>query len=97
MKFLEIINTKKITLIAIFSFVFIALNLIDGERGLVSYYEKQKTIEQLTKKKVILIYQLNSIEKKNDLLTGIVDTDYLEILYREKFIVGKESEKIYIK
>jgi len=97
MKFLEIINKKKSTLVAIFSFVFIALNLIDGERGLVSYYEKQKMIEQLTKKKAILISQLNSIEKKNDLLTGIVDTDYLEILYREKFIVGKESEKIYIK
>ena len=40
MKFLEIINKKKLTLIAIFSFVFIALNLIDGERGLISYYEK---------------------------------------------------------
>ena len=97
MKFLEIINKKKITLVAIFSFVFIALNLIDGERGLISYYEKLKIIDQLTKKKAILISQLNLIEKQNDLLTGIVDTDYLEILYREKFTVGKKSEKVYIK
>jgi len=97
MKFLEIINKKKITLVAIFSFVFIALNLIDGERGLISYYEKLKIIDQLTKQKTILISQLNLIEKQNDLLTGIVDTDYLEILYREKFTVGKKSEKVYIK
>ncbi len=97
MKFLKIINKKKLTLIAIFSFIYIALNLIDGERGLISYHEKSKIIEELTEKKATLISQLNLMEKQNDLLTGIVDTDYLEILYREKFIVGKKNEKIFIK
>ena len=35
-------------------------------------------------------------EKKNNLLTDIIDLDYLEILYREKFMLGKRptiSEK----
>ena len=31
----------------------------------------------------------------NMLLTGIIDTDYLEILYRKKFMVGKPNEHIY--
>jgi len=73
------------------------LNLFDGERGLISYYEKQKTIEQLSQEKKLLISQLDLIEKENSLLTNVVDADYLEILYREKFMVGKSNEKIFVK
>ena len=73
------------------------LNLLDGERGLISYYEKQQVIEKLFQKKKSLLLQLNSIEKKNSLLTDIIDTDYLETLYRKKFMVGKINEKIYLK
>ena len=72
------------------------LNLFDGERGLISYYEKQKRIEQLFQQKELLVLQLDSVEKKNSLLIDIIDTDYLETLYREKFMVGKINEKIYI-
>ena len=72
------------------------LNLFDGERGLISYYEKQKRIEQLFQQKELLVLQLDSVEKKNSLLTDIIDTDYLETLYREKFMFGKINEKIYI-
>ena len=72
------------------------LNFFDGERGLISYYEIQKRIEQLFQEKESLVLQLDSVEKKNSLLTDIIDTDYLETLYREKFMVGKINEKIYI-
>ena len=44
MKFLEIINKKKLTLISIFLFLYVILNLLDGERGLISYYEKKKKL-----------------------------------------------------
>ena len=96
MRFVEIINKKKFTLISIFMILYVTLNLLDGERGLISYYEKQKTIEQLLQDKKSLAQQLDSIEKKNSLLTEIIDTDYLETLYRKKFMVGKVNEKIYI-
>ena len=95
MRFVEIINKRKFTLISIFLFLYVVLNLLDGERGLISYYEKQKIIEQLFQEKKSLALQLDSVEKKNMLLTGIIDTDYLEILYRKKFMVGKSSEYIY--
>ena len=95
MGFLEIINEKKFTLISILLFSYVMLNLLDGERGLISYYKKQQEIENLIGKKESLISELNLIEKKNSLLTDVVDLDYLEILYREKFMVGKKSEKIY--
>ena len=96
MKFIEIIKKKQITLISIFLFLYVILNLFDGERGLISYFEKQKKIELLRYEKQTLVAQLDLVEKKNSLLTDIVDADYLEILYREKFMVGKKNEKIYI-
>jgi len=97
MKFIKIINHKKITLISIFLFLYVMLNLLDGERGLISYYEKQKVKKQLVQEKKSLVTHLNFVEKKNSLLTDIIDVDYLETLYRKKFMVGKVKEKIYVK
>ena len=97
MRFLEKINKKKFTFISIFLFSYVMLNLLDGERGLLSYYEKQKVIKQFSQEKKTLKRQLNLIEKRNSLLTDIIDIDYLETLYRTKFMVGKKNEKIYLK
>ena len=96
MKFVQIINRKKFILISIFLFFYVMLNLLDGERGLISYYEKQKIKTQLIQEKKSLVAQLTFVEKKNSLLTDTIDLDYLEILYRKKFMIGKSSEKIYI-
>ena len=97
MKFVEVIKNKKFSLLGVFLFLYVILNLLDGERGLISYFEKQKKIDLLLKEKGLLTSKLVLIEKENSLLTDIIDTDYLEILYRKKFMVGKGSEKIYIK
>ena len=95
MRFVEIINQKKFVFISIFLFLYVLLNLLDGERGLISYYDKQSIKEQLLKKKKSLTTQLALIEKKNMLLTDKIDLDYLETLYRQKFMFGKSNEYIY--
>ncbi len=95
MRFLQILNYKKFTLISIILFFYILFNLIDGERGLISYFEKQRVKEQLLQKKQKLTHELRKIENKNTLLTEKIDLDYLEILYRNKFLFGKPEEKIY--
>ena len=95
MRFVQINNQKKFILITLFLFLYVLLNLLDGERGLISYYEKQKIKEQLIEEKKALSIELAMIEKKNMLLTGKVDLDYLETLYRQKFMVGKPNEHIY--
>ena len=95
MKFVEIINQKKFTLISIFLFLYVIFNLLDGERGLISYYEKQKMKEQLIEEKKALSIKLAKVEKKNMLLADKIDLDYLEMLYREKFMLGKPNEYIY--
>ena len=95
MRFVQIINQKKFTLIAVFLFLYVLINLLDGQRGLISYYEKQKVKEQLINEEKALSIKLAKIENKNKLLTDKVDLDYLEMLYREKFMVGKSNEHIY--
>ena len=96
MSFLQIINKKKITLISIFLFLYLILNLFDGERGLISYFEKKNIINNLSQEKKLLIKKVNLIEKKNNMLTDVIDLDYLETVYREKFMVGKKSEKVFV-
>ena len=95
MRFIEIILKRKFTLIRIFLFLYVSLNLLDGERGLISYYKNQKVKKQLIQDMDKLNNDLILIEKKNRLLTENIDLDYLEILYREKFLVGKKNEKIF--
>ena len=96
MRFIETINQKKFTLISIFLFIYVALNLFEGERGIVSYYKNQQIKKQLVNEKELLDLQLSAIEKKNSLLTDSIDLDYLEILYRNKFMLGKTEEKVFI-
>ena len=95
MRFVKIINEKKFILITVSLFLYVLLNVLDGKRGLISYYEKQKIKEQLIEEKQILSTNLAMVEKKNMLLTDKIDLDYLETLYRKKFMVGKSSEYIY--
>ena len=95
--FVKIFNHKKFTLISIFLFIYVTMNLLDGERGLISYFEKQKIINDLNLEKKIIENKLLKIEKKNNLLTNSIDLDFLETLYREKFMIGKSSEKVFIK
>ena len=95
MRFVQIINQKRFTLITVFLFLYILINLLDGQRGLISYYEKQKIKEQLIEEKKALSTKLTIVENKNMLLTDKMDLDYLETLYRKKFMFGKSNEHIY--
>ena len=95
MKFIKVINNKKFFIISAILFSYTILNFLEGERGLISFYNNKKIMNELQNEKVNLIKQLNLIEKKNSLLTDMIDIDYLETLYRQNFMVGKPNEKIY--
>ena len=70
--------------------------MLDGERGLVSYFEKQKILKNLNYKKFLLSEKIEILELKNSLLTTNINLDYIEILIREKFLLGKKDDNIYI-
>ena len=96
MKVVEILRKNYFLLVSTFFFIYIAFNLLDGERGLFSYFEKKEIQNQLIQKKNNLTAEINDVEKKILLLSENIDLDYLEILYREKFFYGKPNEKVYL-
>ena len=92
MKVLEILKSKKIFFFYVFLTLYIGFNLISGERGLISFFEKQSYEKKLSKKNTDLNIKLKSVEHKNKLLSNNIDLDYLETLYRTKLKFGKKDE-----
>ena len=93
MRLIESLKKKKFILFNIFFSLYIGINLIGGERGLVSYFEKSKTFEELKKKEKELTIKLEDIEHKISLVKNN-NLDYLDMLYREKFRYGTKDEII---
>ena len=83
-------------LISIFLILYFFFNLLSGQRGLISYFEKKQTLNSLKKQESLLIGQIEDLDFKNSLLSDNLDLDYIETLIRERFIFGKKDEKIYI-
>jgi cell division protein FtsB len=92
MKFFEILKNKKIIFFQIFLTLYIAINLIGGERGLVSYFKKNTYEKKLSKINFKLTKKLELTEHKNMLLSKNPDIDYLDTLYRTKLKFGKKDE-----
>jgi len=83
-------------LLCTFLFFYIIFNLLDGERGLISYFDKNNRLENLLKKQKNINLKLNNTEHKISLLTENIDLDFIEILIRDKFFYGKKNEKVYL-
>ena len=93
---LEKLKQNYFILIITFLFIYFFFNLLDGDRGLISYMEKKDIYEQLKNDQITLISKIEDLEHKNSLLTENIDLDFIEILIREKFLFGKEGETTYI-
>ena len=83
-------------IICIFLILYFIFNLLDGNRGLFSYVKKKEELKNLNKDEQKYINKIIELEKRNTLLSEKLDKDFIEILIREKFLFGKENEKVYI-
>jgi|TARA_B110000238_G_scaffold41089_1_gene43804 cell division protein DivIC len=83
-------------LISTFLILYFFFNLLDGERGLFSYFKKKEILINLQTEKIDLSKKIKDLEFKNSLLSDKLDLDYVETLIREKFLFGKEGETLYI-
>ena len=93
MKLFESLKKKKFLLFNIFLTLYIGINLIGGERGLVSYFDKKKTYEKLIEEEKVLTAKLKGLDHKISLLNKN-DPDYLDMLYRQKLNYVSEDEII---
>ena len=91
MRLIESFKKKKLILFNIFLTLYVGINLLGGERGLVSYFEKKKIYQELIQKETVLNEELNDLKHKIKLITNN-DLDYLDMLYREKLRFGTKDE-----
>ena len=83
-------------LISTFLILYFFFNLLSGQRGLISYFEKKDILNDLNNQESLLISQIKDLDFKNSLLSDNLDLDYIETLIRERFLFGKKNETIYL-
>jgi cell division protein FtsB len=83
-------------LVSTFLILYFFFNLLSGQRGLISYFEKKQILNIKKKEELNLINQIKDLDFKNSLLSDNLDLDYIETLIRERFLFGKNNETIYI-
>ena len=83
-------------LISTFLVLYFFFNLLSGQRGLISYFEKKQILNDLKKEELLIINTIKDLDFKNSLLSDNLDLDYIETLIRERFLFGKKKETIYI-
>ena len=93
---LERLKKNYFLLISIFLILYFFFNLLSGQRGLISYFEKKQILKNLQKQESLLINQIKDLDFKNSLLSDNLDLDYIETLIRERFLFGKKNQRIYI-
>ena len=92
MKVFQILKAKKIFFFQVFLTLYIGINLIGGQRGLISYFEKDAYEKKLSMKNTELKKKLGVVEYKNKLLSENINLDYLDTLYRTKLKFGTKNE-----
>ena len=93
---LKKIKKNYFLLVSTFLIIYFFFNLLSGQRGLISYFDKKQYLEELKMEEAIIINKIKDLDFKNSLLSDNLDLDYIETLIRERLLFGKESEKIYI-
>ena len=93
---LQRLKKNYLLLVSTFLILYFFFNLLSGQRGLISYFEKKEILKNLKQQESLIIKQISDLEFKNSLLSDNLDLDYIESLIRERFIFGKKNETIYI-
>ena len=93
---LKKIKKNYFLLVSTFLIIYFFFNLLSGQRGLISYFDKKQYLEELKMDEAVIINKINDLDFKNSLLSDNLDLDYIETLIRERLLFGKENERIYI-
>ena len=92
MGFFKVLKRRKILFLNIFLLLYISINLFMGERGLISYFEKENLFKDLNEQQVFLSQKVKTIENQNNLLSENLNFDFVDTLIREKLKFGNKDE-----
>ena len=93
---LKNLKNNYLLLISTFLILYFFFNLMSGNRGLISYFEKKDILQTLQNNEKKLSKNIEELDFNNSLLSDNLDLDYIETLIRERFLFGKKNEQIYI-
>ena len=96
-KFYFYLSQRKFFFINLLIFLYIFVNLLDGNRGYFSYVKKSKLLINKIEEDKNIVGQLESLRLKNSMLSlSNLNLDFLDQLYRSYFELGKKGEKLYL-
>tara|TARA_B100001063_G_C16326644_1_gene340117 strand:+ start:59 stop:352 length:294 start_codon:yes stop_codon:yes gene_type:complete len=93
MKLIKSFKKKKFILFNIFFTLYIGINLIGGERGLISFFDKKNTYKEMIEEQKLLTAKVDYLNHKISLINKN-DPDYLDMLYRQKLNYVTKDEII---
>ena len=93
---LKRLKNNYVFLLFTFLILYFFFNLLSGQRGLISYFEKKQILKDLKKDENLIKNYIKDLDFKNSLLSDNLDLDYIESLIRERLLYGKKQETLYI-
>ena len=71
---LQRLKKNYLLLVSTFLILYFFFNLLSGQRGLISYFEKKEILKNLKQQESLIINQISDLEFKNSLLSCLLYT-----------------------
>ena len=95
-KFFLFFKNYKFIIINIFLIMYFVINFFDGNRGYFSFQNKKLEYQSLVEVEKNLKIKNQELKEENEALTTKINLEFIDEMYRKKFLVGKKGEKLII-
>ncbi|EMH80178.1 MAG: septum formation initiator family protein [Pelagibacteraceae bacterium] len=95
-KFFLFFKNYKFIIINIFLIMYFVINFFDGNRGYFSFQNKKLEYQSLVEVEKNLKIKNQQLKEENEALTTKINLEFIDEMYRKKFLVGKKGEKLII-
>lgn len=95
-KFFLFFKNYKFIIINIFLIMYFVVNFFDGNRGYFSFQNKKLEYQSLVEVEKNLKIKNQQLKEENEALTTKINLEFIDEMYRKKFLVGKKGEKLII-
>ena len=95
-KFFLFFKYYKFIIINIFLLMYFVINFFDGNRGYFSFQNKKLEYQSLVEVETNLKIENQRLKEENEALTTKINLEFIDEMYRKKFLVGKKGEKLII-
>lgn len=95
-KFFLFFKNYKFIIINIFLIMYFVINFFDGNRGYFSLQNKKLEYQSLVEVEKNLKIKNQKLKEENEALSTKINLEFIDEMYRKKFLVGKKGEKLII-